>query len=133
MISKVIARAARTWEPARAARPTPGLQLAAFHASPPERRASGAVHVSCRPDALRRISSPMPFLSAPPAPALFRRLALLLSALVGAIALATPALAEDDFLPAKSAYKVAVAPEPGVLVVDFEIAPGYYLYRDRLG
>ena len=39
----------------------------------------------------------------------------------------------DDFLPAKSAYKVTTAVDAGRLVVRYEIAPGYYLYRDRLG
>ena len=75
----------------------------------------------------------------PPRPALpvslpIRRLALLLLlAFAGLLALPAPAAAEDDFLPVKSAFKVAVEAEPGVLVVNFEVAPGYYLYRDRLG
>jgi len=45
----------------------------------------------------------------------------------------TVARAADDFLPVRSAYKVATSAEAGELVVRFEIAPGYYLYRDRLG
>ena len=41
--------------------------------------------------------------------------------------------ADDDFLPVRSAYKVATSAAPDELVVRFDIAPGYYLYRDRLG
>jgi thiol:disulfide interchange protein DsbD len=44
-----------------------------------------------------------------------------------------PAVADDDFLPVRAAYKVATAVEAGNLVVSFTVAPGYYLYRDRLG
>jgi thioredoxin:protein disulfide reductase len=57
------------------------------------------------------------------------RLCLLAAVLVapGATALA------DDFLPVHAAYKVATSVEPGRLVVRFDIAPDYYLYRDRLG
>jgi thiol:disulfide interchange protein DsbD len=57
-----------------------------------------------------------------------RRLVLLLAFLTSA-----PALADDDFLPVRAAYKVATAVEAGNLVVSFTVAPGYYLYRDRLG
>jgi len=42
------------------------------------------------------------------------------------------ARADDDFLPVRSAFKVATSAEAGGLVVRFEIAAGYYLYRDRL-
>ena len=59
-----------------------------------------------------------------------RLLALLLPALTVAL---PAAAAEDEFLPVRSAFKVSLAAEPNVLVVDLEIAPGYYLYRDRLG
>jgi thiol:disulfide interchange protein DsbD len=41
--------------------------------------------------------------------------------------------AADEYLPVRSAYKVAVSTDAGNLVVRFEIAPDYYLYRDRLG
>jgi thiol:disulfide interchange protein DsbD len=75
----------------------------------------------------------MPFIPALPATSVFRQLALWLLAAAGMLALSAPALAEDDFLPVKSAYKVTVGAEPNVLVVNFEVAPGYYLYRDRLG
>jgi thiol:disulfide interchange protein DsbD len=58
-----------------------------------------------------------------------RRLLALLSAL---LPLAS-ALATDDFLPVREAYKVSTATEAGNLVVVLTAAPGYYLYRDRLG
>ena len=58
----------------------------------------------------------------------------LLGLLLPLFAAARPGLAADeDFLPVRSAYKVAVSAEPDQLVVRFDIAPGYYLYRDRLG
>lgn len=46
---------------------------------------------------------------------------------------ATPARAEDAFLPARAAFKYSTALVNGELTVHYEIAPGYYLYRDRLG
>ncbi len=68
-------------------------------------------------------------------PALLARwLVRLLALLLPALTVALPAAAaEDEFLPVRSAFKVSLAAEPNVLVVDLEIAPGYYLYRDRLG
>jgi len=63
-----------------------------------------------------------------------RWFARLLALLLPALAVALPAAAADDeFLPVRSAFKVSLDAEPNVLVVDLEIAPGYYLYRDRLG
>lgn len=63
-----------------------------------------------------------------------RWFARLLALLLPALAVALPATAADDeFLPVRSAFKVSLDAEPNVLVVDLEIAPGYYLYRDRLG
>ncbi len=59
------------------------------------------------------------------------RLVRRLFGLCATLASVTTLLA-DDFLPARSAYKVATAIEAGRLVVRFDIAPGYYLYRDRL-
>jgi thiol:disulfide interchange protein DsbD len=41
--------------------------------------------------------------------------------------------AADDFLPAKLAFKPTVEVADGMLVVRYEVADGYYLYRDRLG
>ncbi|MGB7903753.1 MAG: protein-disulfide reductase DsbD, partial [Steroidobacteraceae bacterium] len=38
-----------------------------------------------------------------------------------------------EFLPVRSAFKVATSAAPDELVVHFDIAAGYYLYRDRLG
>ena len=43
-----------------------------------------------------------------------------------------PAHAEDDILPARDAYRYTVSFADGQLVVRYDIAPGYYLYRDRL-
>ena len=42
-------------------------------------------------------------------------------------------LAEDDFLPPKEAFKPTATVVDGELTVSYQIAPGYYLYRDRLG
>jgi thiol:disulfide interchange protein DsbD len=75
----------------------------------------------------------MPFTPALPAPSLFRQLALSLLAAAGLLALCPTAFAEDDFLPVRSAFKLSTGAEPGAAVVTFEVAPGYYLYRDRLG
>jgi thiol:disulfide interchange protein DsbD len=72
----------------------------------------------------------MPPIAALPARRCLRLLALLLPL----VAAARPALAaEDDFLPVRSAYKVTTSAAPDELVVSFDIAAGYYLYRDRLG
>ena len=63
-----------------------------------------------------------------------RRCLRLLVLLLPLFASAHPGMAAaEDFLPVRSAYKVATSAEAGQLVVRFEIAPGYYLYRDRLG
>ncbi len=59
----------------------------------------------------------------------FFALALVASLLAPA---AEPARAADDFLPARDAYRFATSVEAGELVVRYDIAPGYYLYRDRL-
>jgi len=61
---------------------------------------------------------------------LVRRLALAI--LVG-LPVANASLAADDFLPPKFAFKPTTTVENGELTVRYEIAPGYYLYRDRLG
>ena len=60
------------------------------------------------------------------------RLARLL-ALAPLLWFAAGASADDDFLPAKLAFKHTVAVSNGALTVNYQIAPGYYLYRDRLG
>ena len=44
-----------------------------------------------------------------------------------------PAHAEDEFLPPTEAFKVEARVSDGQLTVEYRIAPGYYLYRDRLG
>ncbi|MFO1394553.1 MAG: protein-disulfide reductase DsbD [Steroidobacteraceae bacterium] len=41
--------------------------------------------------------------------------------------------AEPDILPARDAYRYTVSMAEGDLVVRYDIATGYYLYRDRLG
>ena len=71
----------------------------------------------------------MPLIAALPV----RRCLRLLMLLLPLFAAARPGLAADDFLPAKTAYKVTTAVESGRVVVRYEIAPDYYLYRDRLG
>ncbi len=43
------------------------------------------------------------------------------------------AAADQDILPPKQAYKYTATVVDGDLVVRYDIAPGYYLYRDRLG
>ena len=48
------------------------------------------------------------------------------------VALTLPARAED-LLPVRSAYQVETAVEAGRLLLRFQIAPDYYLYRDKLG
>jgi thiol:disulfide interchange protein DsbD len=60
------------------------------------------------------------------------RRCLRLLALLSALLPLAPALAVDDFLPVREAYKVSTATEAGNLVVILTAAPGYYLYRDRL-
>ena len=61
---------------------------------------------------------------------LARRLAL--AALLG-LPVVSSSLAADDFLPPKFAFKPSTTVENGELTVRYQIAPGYYLYRDRLG
>jgi thiol:disulfide interchange protein DsbD len=61
---------------------------------------------------------------------LVRRLAIALALL---LPVAHGAMAADDFLPPKFAFKPSATFENGALTVQYEIAPGYYLYRDRLG
>ncbi len=63
-----------------------------------------------------------------------RRCLRLFALLLPLLAATSPALtADEDFLPVRSAYKVALSAAPDELVVRFDIADGYYLYRDRLG
>ena len=72
----------------------------------------------------------MPLIAALPVHRCLRLLLLLMPL----FAAARPGLAaDDDFLPVRSAYKVATSAAPDELVVRFDIAPGYYLYRDKLG
>lgn len=62
-----------------------------------------------------------------------RTLAALLVLLPAWLLLAATARAEDNFLPARDAYKFSTSVTGGELIVRYDIAPGYYLYRDRLG
>ena len=63
---------------------------------------------------------------------LARRLAFA-SAIATSLLAPAAALAADDFLPVRLAFKPAVVLQDGELTVRYSIAPGYYLYRDRLG
>jgi thiol:disulfide interchange protein DsbD len=47
-----------------------------------------------------------------------------------AVSARTPA---DEFLPIKQAFKYSVTATGSAVTVRYEIAPGYYLYRERLG
>jgi len=45
---------------------------------------------------------------------------------------ASPATAQDGFLPPEEAFVFSAAlAEPGIVALHYEIAPGYYLYRER--
>lgn len=58
-----------------------------------------------------------------------------LLALVPALALvvAVPSQAADEFLDVDAAFKLSTAASPdGTVAVKFEIAPGYYLYQERI-
>ena len=46
---------------------------------------------------------------------------------------ALPALAKDDFLPPDQAYRYTVEAEGDRLVVSWKVAPGYYLYKKKMG
>ena len=52
---------------------------------------------------------------------------------VGLAGLGLPARADTEFLPAAAAYKPQVSIANGQLLVRYEVAPGYYLYRSKLG
>ncbi|SHE78398.1 thiol:disulfide interchange protein DsbD [Modicisalibacter ilicicola DSM 19980] len=62
-------------------------------------------------------------------PRFVARLLLLLLALLSTGALA----AGQDFLPVDKAFKLHAEKQEGEVVLRWEIAPGYYLYRKRLG
>ncbi|WP_321789199.1 protein-disulfide reductase DsbD [Paraburkholderia sp. J94] len=44
---------------------------------------------------------------------------------------ASPAHADDDFLPPDQAFTFSASEEPGMVDVHFKIADGYYMYRER--
>jgi thiol:disulfide interchange protein DsbD len=51
-----------------------------------------------------------------------------------AAGVAAPARAAgQDFLPPQQAFRYTLAAEPGVIAVRWTVAPGYYLYRKRMG
>ena len=64
--------------------------------------------------------------------ALPRKLIFFLLALLVASHPAGLASQDDEFLDVDEAFTYTVSQRPGTLVVDFTIAPGYYLYRDRM-
>jgi len=57
----------------------------------------------------------------------------MLAAVLAAVLAPLTASAEDDFLPAKEAFRFDTRATGNGLVVRYQVAPGYYLYRDRLG
>jgi thiol:disulfide interchange protein DsbD len=52
---------------------------------------------------------------------------------LGLATLATPLWAKDDFLPPEQAYKYSTRVAGDQLIVTWQIQPGYYLYKKRLG
>ncbi len=44
-----------------------------------------------------------------------------------------PASAKDDFLPPEQAYRYTVKADGDRVIVSWKVAPGYYLYRKRMG
>jgi thiol:disulfide interchange protein len=53
-------------------------------------------------------------------------------ALLCALVAGTTAFAKEDFLPPDQAYRYAVRSEADRIVVTWTIAPGYYLYKNRM-
>lgn len=49
------------------------------------------------------------------------------------LAAATPAGAADEFLPPEKAFAYLVEVEGNCLKVQWNVAPGYYLYKSRMG
>ncbi|WP_116808273.1 protein-disulfide reductase DsbD [Steroidobacter cummioxidans] len=49
------------------------------------------------------------------------------------LALAQPALAKDDFLPPQQAYRYTIDAAGDRIVVRWQVAPGYYLYKKKMG
>lgn len=49
------------------------------------------------------------------------------------LALAPPAAARQDFLPPEQAYRYTVEAEADRIVVHWNVAPGYYLYKSKMG
>ncbi len=49
------------------------------------------------------------------------------------LALLQPALAKDDFLPPEKAYRYTVKADGDHVIVHWQIEPGYYLYKKKMG
>ena len=60
-------------------------------------------------------------------------IARLASAALALLAVAQPAPAKDDFLPPEQAYRYQIDAEGDRVVVKWQVAPGYYLYRKKMG
>ncbi len=54
-------------------------------------------------------------------------------ALLCALLISSFAIAKDDFLPPQEAYKYSVRAEGDQIFVTWTIAPGYYLYKNKMG
>jgi len=49
------------------------------------------------------------------------------------LALAPPALAKEEFLPPQQAYRYTIDADGERIVVNWQVAPGYYLYKSKMG
>jgi thiol:disulfide interchange protein DsbD len=58
---------------------------------------------------------------------------VLLSLAIVLFAIARPTWAKDDFLPPEQAYRYTVAAEGDRIVVRWQVEPGYYLYKKKMG
>lgn len=55
------------------------------------------------------------------------------AALLGALFLVNVAGAKDDFPPPDQVFRYLVEAKGNCLTISWDVAPGYYLYKDRLG
>ncbi|MEZ5498437.1 MAG: protein-disulfide reductase DsbD [Steroidobacteraceae bacterium] len=62
---------------------------------------------------------------------MFKRNSSLLAVLLLLVA-AVGTAAEDDFIPVEDAFRYSVSSDGGNVAVKWQVAPGYYLYRDRM-
>lgn len=56
-----------------------------------------------------------------------------LAAALAWLALAQPALAKDDFLAPEQAYRYTIDADGDRIVIHWQVAPGYYLYKKKMG